>query len=163
MRSMPFHLVSRRFEPAQVRQLTTETEKDGLVTDGSQLYFSDHTGAPPLRGLVSPDGRANAYASGNVLYITLDEGRSNRLLAMFEIVPTSLQRFADGKHLRLLLRQTMTSESKQATPSCSAFQLRRKSRRESGTYPACRFHRAAQPLVLCRAGWFGRPAPRYAR
>jgi len=182
MSSKPFHLGSRRVDAGRVTQLTNNgIVKDALVTDGSQLYFSENTGAKislasmpaaggdvrlietPFTNIIpldispngrellvrvsegydgrvedqelwivsvtgnssrpvgtirvheaiwAPNGRAIAYSTANEIRITLDEGRSNRLLGAFDNVPTALQWAADGQHLLALLRHTRTSELK---------------------------------------------------
>lgn len=59
----------------------------------------------------SPDGTAIAYSSGNDLYVTTDNGRTDHLLHGFTKVPDALRWSQDGKRILIQLRDPGTLNS----------------------------------------------------
>lgn len=56
----------------------------------------------------SPDGKAIAYARGNSVFITLDEGATSHELRQFDSGPLSLRWAKNGKRLRFVLQNFTT-------------------------------------------------------
>jgi len=88
--------------------------RSGIDTD-QPLWIVPLTGEPRLVGAVrchdaawSADGKILAYATGNDVYLSTDEGRSARSLYSLPSFPRHLRWAADGKHLRLLLSDPTT-------------------------------------------------------
>jgi len=91
---------------------------DGQEQERSLWEVPVQGGAPQrVGGLVchsaawSPDGREIAYASGNAIYLTADNGASQHLIHAFAAVPQDLRWSLDGKRLLFRLRDLTTWES----------------------------------------------------
>lgn len=91
---------------------------DGQEQERALWIVSVQDGPPRCVGTLlchsaawSPDGKEIAFASGNSIYLTTDNGTSQHLLQAFAAVPQDLRWSLDGKRLLFRLRDMTTSES----------------------------------------------------
>jgi Tol biopolymer transport system component len=81
---------------------------DGVNTE-VPLWIVPLVGQPTRTGEIrghsaawSPDGKQIAFAAGDSVFITSNEGRSSRSLGTFSRFPSELSWASDGRHLRFL-------------------------------------------------------------
>lgn len=91
---------------------------DGQEQERSLWVVPVQDGAPRRVGTLlchsaawSPDGKDIAFASGNSIYLTTDDGVSQKLIHAFAAIPDDLRWSLDGKRLLFRLRDMTTSES----------------------------------------------------